>query len=168
MSNALARAILANWQLSGLLTAQSGGPITVFAGQDQSKTGIGNDRAVIHGDPYGPGACQNKVPCVDYLNPNSFRLPDVGTYGNLGKGAIRGPNLVNVDAGLFKNVPFTERCRLEFRAEFFNVFNRVNFNYPGTNATVSDTNTKFAAGGFGTIASAFDPRISQLALKLIF
>ena len=168
MSNPFARSVLGGWQLSGVLTAQGSGPITIFAGQDQSKTGIGNDRAVIQGDPYGPGACGSKAPCVDYLNPKSFALPPVGTYGNLGKGAIRGPNLVNVDAGLFKNFLFTEHWRLEFRAEFFNVFNRVNFNYPGTNATVSDTNTKFAAGGFGTIASAFDPRIGQLALKLIF
>lgn len=70
--------------------------------------------------------------------------------------------------GLFKNFPFTEHWQLEFRAEFFNVLNRVNFNYPGTNAVVSDTNTKFASGGFGTSGSAFDPRIGQLALKLIF
>ena len=167
--NMLARGVLANWQFSGVITAQSGGPVTIFAGQDQSRSGIGNDRAVISGPAYGPGACAKVTTfCVDYLTPGSFGLPAVGTYGNLGKGAIRGPDLVTVDAGLFKDFPIKERYRLQFRGEFFNLLNRVNFNYPGNNSTVSDTNTKYTAGGFGSIQSAFDPRIVQLALKFIF
>jgi len=71
---------------------------------------------------------------------------------------------VTLDSGLFKEFPFAgERARFQFRAEFFNVFNRVNFNSPANSTTPS-----FSAGGFGTLTSAQDPRIGQLALKLLF
>ena len=61
--------------------------------------------------------------------------------------------------GVFKNFPIHEKTRLQFRAEFFNVFNKVNLSNP-----VSTVN----AAGFGSIRNAGDPRIGQLALKLYF
>jgi outer membrane receptor protein involved in Fe transport len=157
--NAALRTIAGGWQLSGVFQAQSGGPLTVLAGQDRSRTDLGRDRANIDGDPRGPGACKNAAPCVDYLNPSSFSLPAIGTFGTLGKGVFRGPGLANVDMGFFKNFPIRERFRFQFRAEFFNLFNRVNLNDP-TNSV--------AAGGFGSIRGSRDPRIGQLALKLYF
>jgi hypothetical protein len=157
--NAALRAVAGDWQLSGVFQAQSGGPLTILAGQDRSQTNLGRDRATISGEPYGSGACKNAAPCVDYLNPASFGLPAVGTFGTLGKGVFRGPGLANVDVGLFKNFPVRERLRFQFRAEFFNLFNRVNLNDP-TNSV--------AAGGFGSIRGSRDPRIGQLALKLYF
>jgi hypothetical protein len=86
-------------------------------------------------------------------------LPALGTFGDMAKGTLRGPGFFNWDVGLFKRFPIRERWSLQFRAEFFNTFNRVNLNNPVS--TVS-------AGGFGSITSARDPRIGQLALKLLF
>lgn len=163
--NALLRYAVGGWQWTGIVTAMSGGPFTVFAGKDQSQTGLGEDRANFTGiNPYGGNGCGFSAPCVNYLNPAAFSLPAIGTFGNIGKGSLRGPNYIDFDSGLFKEFPFAaERVHLQFRAEFFNVFNRVNFNNPANSTTPS-----FSAGGFGTLTSAQDPRIGQLALKLLF
>ena len=88
-----------------------------------------------------------------------FGLPAIGTYGNIGKGFLRGPNLIGWDTGIFKEFPIKERMRFQFRAEFFNATNRVNLNNP---------NVTQSAGGFGSITGAGDPRIGQLALKFQF
>jgi hypothetical protein len=63
------------------------------------------------------------------------------------------------DMGFFKNFPFRERYRIQARAEFFNTFNRANFGNPSSSVS---------AGAFGSITSAGDPRIGQLALKILF
>jgi hypothetical protein len=163
-ANRIVRGFAGAWQLSGIVQAQTGLPMTVTAGKDQSQTGLGRDRAVLAGQPYGPGACKNTAPCVDYVNPSSFVLPDVGGFGNVGKASLQAPGLVSWDAGLFKNFPIHETWRLQFRAEFFNVLNRVNYKAPDQN---NQTNNVSAAG-FGSIRGANDPRIGQLALKIIF
>jgi hypothetical protein len=101
----------------------------------------------------------NVAPCVNYLNTASFSLPAAGSFGNVGKALLRGPGLGNIDASLSKFIPVREKLQVNFRAEYFNLFNRANFNNPNNSAS---------GGGFGTIRSAADPRIGQLALKLIF
>jgi hypothetical protein len=153
--------------------------IKLSAGSDLSQTGLGHDRATyIGGALVGPGACaaakatQNSV---DFLNgaafaPNSVPNPTspgktipnptpLGTFGNMGKNRLHGPGFYDWNVGLFKNFLFTERWRMQFRAEFFNVFNRANFNSPNTSLNNLTT--------FGTITSANDPRIGPLALKLL-
>jgi hypothetical protein len=157
-ANPLLRYTLGGWQVTGLVTLQSGGPLTITAGKDQSQTGLSQDRAVISGSPYGAGACKT-APCENYLNTSSFALPAAGSFGNVGKGLLVGPGLVNLDAGFVKVVPVRERLKLQLRVEFFNILNRANFNNP---------NSSVSGAGFGTILSATDPRIGQLALKAIF
>jgi hypothetical protein len=157
--NRFARGFFGSWELTGLLSAQTGFPFTVLAGQDQSQTAIGQDRAVVVAAPYGPGACGSKAPCVDFLNRASFALPAVGGFGNVGKDALVGPGLMTWDMGFFKNFPFGDRYRIQVRAEFFNTLNRANFSNPSSSVT---------AGAFGSITSAADPRIGQLALKILF
>ena len=157
--NRFTSGVLGGWELTGLMSAQTGFPFTAVAGLDQSQTAIGQDRAVITGAPYGPGACGNRAPCVDFLNRASFVLPAIGTFGNAGKDSLVGPGSITWDMGLFKNFPFREHYRVQLRGEFFNVLNRANFNNP-TNSV--------SAGAFGSISSAADPRIGQLALKLVF
>jgi hypothetical protein len=83
----------------------------------------------------------------------------VGGFGNVGKGLLRGPNLRKMDAGFSKNIAVRERMQVQLRGEFFNFFNRANFNNPNSSAS---------GGGFGSIRNAADPRIGQLALKLLF
>jgi hypothetical protein len=157
-ANAALRYIVGGWQVTGLITLQSGPPLTITAGKDQSQTAL-RDRAVINGTPYGNGACGSAAPCVDYLAPGSFALPAIGGFGSVGKALLNGPNLINVDAGLVKSIPVRERLQFQLRAEFFNFFNRVNFNNPTSSVS---------SGGFDSIRGTGDPRIGQLALKLTF
>ncbi len=157
--NRLLRGIFGNWQFSGIVSAQTGPPLTVQAGLDQSKTGIGYDRGQYNGlDAYGAGACK-VAPCVSYLSPQAFALPAVGTFGNLGKGSLRSPGLFNWDLGLHKGFQIREHWELQVRAEFFNSLNRVNLNPPTSGVN---------SAGFGSILSSTDPRIGQLALKVLF
>jgi hypothetical protein len=97
---------------------------------------------------------------VSYLDPQAFQLPDPGTFGTMAKGSLRGPNYVNWDMAVSKAVRLHgDALRLQFRAEYFNVLNRVNLNDPGNSISGST---------FGQIVGASSPRIGQLSLKLIF
>jgi hypothetical protein len=99
-SNRALRMLAGGWQFNGIFTVQTGGPLTILAGKDQSQTGIGSDRAnYLGGSAYGEGACGATGTCVSYLVPSAFGLPATGTYGNVGKGLLRGPNLINWDTG---------------------------------------------------------------------
>jgi hypothetical protein len=168
---AFMRYALGGWQWSGIITAQTGNTFTVQAGKDQSQTGLGTDRAIFTGiDPFGGNACGSSAPCVNYLNPAAFTIAPIGGFGNVGKGSLRGPGLFTWDTGIFKDFPIVrESVRLQFRAEFFNILNRTNFANPGGSTTNPNSpTTNASSGGFGTITAAQDPRIGQLALKLIF
>jgi len=160
-SPAVVRYLAAGWGVNGLFTAQTGSPFTPTYGKDASGTALSTDRPVLL-DPnvYGSGACGTAAPCVDWLVPSAFGAPAAGTFGNIGKGALRGPNSITYNGGLTKDFPLLkERMRFQFRAEFFNLFNRVNFNNPASSLT---------GAGFGRITGAGDPRIGQLALKFLF
>ena len=154
----LLRYTVGGWQVTGLLTLQSGAPLTILAGTDRSQTGLSGDRAVITGAPYG-NSCNSATTCVNDLNISSFALPATGSFGNVGKGLLVGPNLINLDAGFVKSIPVHEHVQVQLRLEFFNILNRANFNNP---------NSSVSGAGFGTILSAADPRIGQLALKAVF
>jgi hypothetical protein len=173
----LVRQLLGNWEIGGIASAQTGDPLTVVAGLDRSQTALGKDRGVyVGGAMIGPGACKKTAPCVDYINPSAFALPAIGTFGNVAKGTIRGPGSLNFDMNFSKSFPIGERVRLQFRAEFFNVFNHANYLDPGTaNSTKGSSSAYTAANGvsanaagFGSIRAAYDPRITQLALKVVF
>ena len=163
-NNKFVTGVLGNWELTGILTAETGLPFSVFAGKDISQTGLNADRAVYRGgDPYGNNTCHN-APCVSWLNPAAFTLPAAGTVGNVGKAALLDPGLFNWDMGIFKNIRVTERWFVQLRGEFFNTLNHSNFTNSGNNYPNRSVNS----GGFGTITSAYDPRIIQLALKVTF
>jgi hypothetical protein len=162
----LARGLLGDWQLSGLVSAQTGRPLTVLSGVNNSGTGLGQDRANLVGAAYGGGACAGSTKaCKDWLNLTAFVANPAGTFGNLGKGSLRFPGAFNWDMAFTKNFLFTERLKLQFRAEFFNIFNRVNFDESAATGNFAKLSSK---GNFGALQQATDPRIGQLALKLYF
>jgi len=153
----------------GIVTAEKGLPFTIFAGKDVSQTGLNQDRAVyLGGDPLGGVACKS-APCENYINPAAFGQPAAGTVGNVGKGALVGPGLFNWDMGLFKNIPITERVKIQLRAEMYNLFNRINLasgaGAVGSNGVISDTIGDFnGAPGLGP----GEPFNMQLVGKIIF
>lgn len=91
--------------------------------------------------------------------------PSLATYGTLPRNYLRGPGYINFDLALSKTTTLTERLKLEFRAEFFNVFNHVNFENPGING---DGTNMTDPQLFGQITSTYDPRIIQLAARITF
>jgi len=90
--------------------------------------------------------------------------PSLATYGTLPRNYFRGPSYVNVDLALSKTTTLSERLKLEFRAEFFNLFNHANFENPG----ISGNGTNMTSSQLGQITTTYDPRIIQLALRLSF
>jgi hypothetical protein len=108
-----------------------------------------------------------------FLNGNAFAQPAVGTFGNLGRNAIYAPTFANVDFAFLKNTRIIELASLQFRVEFFNIFNHPNFALPNffvspgsaqqglitQTPDVAQTNPSLGGGG---------PRVIQLALKVTF
>jgi hypothetical protein len=168
-ANPLLRAALGEWELSGILTLQTGDPLTVTTGYDRSLTGLGNDRAdLISGQPVSSSTvCGTAINCISWFSPAAFSGPKNaggsyiadGTFGNVGKGALRGPGSVGFDAGISKNFTLHESWKLQFRGEFFNAINHVHPNNP---------NTMLNSAQFGEITGVGAPRVGQLALKLTF
>ena len=172
-ANSFIRSTLGGWQFSGLVSAQTGRPLTVLSGANSnsggSRAGLGQDRPNLVGNAYGAGACpaNGTTACRDWLSPAAFVTNPAGTFGNVGKGSLRYPGYYDWDMGLGKNFKFTERIGMQFRAEFFNVFNRVNFDESSVSGTGNFLKLN-SGGNFGALRSATDPRIGQLGLKLNF
>ncbi|OFW36537.1 MAG: hypothetical protein A3J28_18740 [Acidobacteria bacterium RIFCSPLOWO2_12_FULL_60_22] len=137
----IAKQLLFGWQVNLMPTLRTGFPFTVGTGFSRSGDGEGggNDRPDL-----APGMNNNPVEgttigCTGipagqklgtpdrYFDPCVFVLPAVGTYGNIGQGTVIGPGFVNFDFAVDKTFNFTERINLQFRAEFFNLFNHANF-----------------------------------------
>lgn len=161
------RYLINDWQTSGLFQTHSGSPLTISSNSNNaSGSGQTRDRAVLVGNPYGGNACGTTTPCRSFLNPLSFQNNPSGTYGNIVKGSFVGPRYTNLDMALARNFHMGERVALQFRAEYFNIFNHTNFGDPGT------TNGSSIGRITGTTpqngANANDPRIAQFSLKLMF
>lgn len=152
------------WQINGISTFLSGFPLTPLDGSNRSGDGDTRnpDRPNYASGVPGPIVTHNPK---QWFNPAAFVLPTVGTYGDVGRGVLTGPGLADVDFSILKSTAITEGITLEFRAEAFNIFNRVNFGAP--NATVfSGTTTSLQAGQITTLATT--PRQIQFGLKLLF
>ena len=154
--------ILTGWQTSGIVTLQTGRPFTVALLRefDNSGTGISalgfgaNDRPNIAGDPTLGQPSPER-----WFNTDAFVFPPLGTFGNAGRNILDGPGYHNVNASLVKNTALSETLNLQFRAEFFNLFNHPNFNLP---------DNFLGSPSFGQITSAREPRHIQFGLKLLF
>jgi hypothetical protein len=152
------RLVLGGWQTSGILNWQSGFPLNISSGEDNSLTTIGNDNADVVSKPgYTSGSKADRI--NEWFTTGAFRTNREGTFGNAGRNILIGPNTFNLSVSAHKTFQITERVKLQYRAEFFNAPNHTNLNNPGTTVTTDS---------FGRITSAGDPRIIQMALRLHF
>jgi hypothetical protein len=131
------------WQLIGISQVRSGNPLTLFLQGNRSQSkwspssgpGLGPDRPSM-----APGRTHDdavKGDPTQYFDPTAFILPPSGSLGNLGRGALIGPNLRTIDLSAVKNthLPWLgESSKLQLRIEAFNLFNRTNFGIPGLQA----------------------------------
>jgi hypothetical protein len=152
------RQLLGGWQTNGIWNWQTGFPLTFSSGEDRSRTGIGNDSADIVSKPdYTSGSRGERV--AQWFTTRSFAPAALGTFGNAGRNILLGPGTFNVNFSALKNIHITERWRVQYRAEFFNLFNNTPLGNPGTT---------LGSPSFGRITSTGDSRILQMALKLYF
>jgi hypothetical protein len=162
-TNGFADAILGGWRLNGIHIAQSGQPVNIsytLAAAAQVSTYPTYRPNYVGGDIYATERSATR-----YLNPAAFAVPSTTTpFGTLGRNAGRSEAIYQFDAGLHKAFTLPgERFKLEFRSEFFNLFNVTNWGAPNSN--ISNAN-------FGTITSYAYPAIParqiQFALRLGF
>jgi outer membrane receptor protein involved in Fe transport len=149
--------LLGGWSLNGIFSAYSGYVFTVTSGADNARTGTGNQRADLVGNPYISGDRTRGQEIAAWLNPAAFQVNAIGTFGTLGRNTFRGPGFASLDAGLFKKFVIHERLSATLRFEAFNALNHPNLMPPSASVTGSN---------FLKITSAYDPRILQLALRL--
>jgi hypothetical protein len=173
----LGRTLTAGWQLLGIGTLQSGSPFTVYSGIQQTGAGsMGTDRPdqigvpvqstsrTVREDYFGLGANNASFFSIPLQAPGGTG-PNSGVFGTLGRNTFRGPGFHDFDLALIKDTPLFERtgaarASLQFRAEFFNVFNIVNFGLP-SNIVLGP--------GFGEISrTAGNSRQIQFSLKMIY
>jgi Carboxypeptidase regulatory-like domain/TonB dependent receptor/TonB-dependent Receptor Plug Domain len=155
-------ALIGGWNLNGVLSLNSGQAFDVGTGKDQAQTGnynygngYGYERANLVANPYP----SNKGP-ADWLNVGAFQLPALGTFGDLGRNSLRADRYKNLDLSLFRQIPITERFRIEFRFEAFNITNTPTWAVPVTSIDASN---------FGQVTSTLSvPRQLQFGLKLYF
>ncbi|MDQ1473238.1 MAG: hypothetical protein QOJ99_4718 [Bryobacterales bacterium] len=151
------------WEVNPILTIQSGFPFTVTSGVDNSLSGIGQDRA----NYLGGGSAQldygrsHNDQIQQWFDISKFSVNAPGTFGNSGRYILRGPRFVNADLGIIKGIKLSERLNVQLRAEFFNVFNNVNFKLP--NSTISS-----AQAGKITAVVQDSQRIVQFGMKVRF
>ncbi|MGA7765490.1 MAG: carboxypeptidase regulatory-like domain-containing protein [Candidatus Sulfotelmatobacter sp.] len=161
----LMKSTLGGWEVSGIITEETGAPVNLGVSGTTASSIIGNTGT----RPNVSGPISYTKTAAQWFNTSVFSAPACVTgpdcYGNLGFDAIRGPGHNNFDLSLLKNFAFTERFRMEFRAEAFNAFNHTQFE---GNANLGGIGTNVGSGNFGQITSAYDGRQLQLALKLMF
>ena len=158
--------LIGNWQLSGIETLQSGLPFTPQLSYNPSNDGDTRNPVRPSLNPNFTGQVVQGGPSR-YFNPNAFIQPLPGTYGNAGRNILQGPGLAETDLSLTKRFPFSERLNLQFRSEFFNVFNRTNFNMPNPVVFASATGGTSPTAGVITATSTTSRQI-QFGLKLIW
>ena len=173
----LGRTLTRGWQFLNITTLTSGAPFTVYSGVQQTGVGAGgSDRpdlvkqphfstsGPVREDYFGQGTNNGSFFNIP-INVPGGTGPNHGRFGTLGRSTFRGPGFQQYDVALIKDTPFGHRGNaelgtVEFRAEFFNVFNLVNFSLPSN---------ILRGSGFGIISKTAGPsRQIQFSLKLIY
>ena len=166
VKSGFARHLLNNWSMNGMAIAQGGVPLTVtnrtsgqgLGGAATSSTAALFANVVADAQLVNSGDIRSNL--TNYINKMAWSKAPTGTVGNSGRGMFRGPGQANLDFSLFKRIPISERFKMEFRSEFFNLLNHANFGNPGVNLD---------SASFGQISStSVNARLVQFALKLLF
>jgi hypothetical protein len=162
--NAVVQRLVSGWSVSGGTTFQEGFPLALTATPNVTGFNLGLRPNVVPGcNPVVQGSAQSRL--TNWFNASCFTVPAAYTLGNesLTDPVLRGPGINNFNFALFKKTQITERFKLEFRAELFNLFNRVQFGMPNTSITTAANPTT------GYITTQINqPRLVQLALRLIY
>ena len=161
--NHLMKSVVGGWSLSGIVTMESGAPINMSVSGTNVSSVIPNSG----NRPNLVGSITYPKTAAEWFNPAAFAAPALGTYGDLGHDAVRGPGRDDWNLSLFKSFVISEArgSRFEFRAESFNTWNHTQFKGDYNNGGIS---TNVGASNFGQVTAAFDPREFQLGAKLIF
>jgi hypothetical protein len=173
----IASKLLGGWQTNALFSSYSGRPFTVSAASTSlNAPGSNNQRADVvkeNVEIFG-----NTGPGQSYFDPLAFRAVTEPRFGTSSYNFLRGPGMVNLDLGLFRNFKFRERWTLQFRAEAFNFTNTPHFNNPGSNVSnmvLNNDGTVRSLGGYteitgtaGTGREGIDERVFRFALRVRF
>jgi hypothetical protein len=169
-SNGLLSRLLGNWQGNGIFSAYAGTPFSVSAssaslnapGKSQTADQVIADVRYLGG--IGPN--------TPYYDPFAFRAVTAVGFGNTGRNILRGPGVVNVNCSLFRVFRVTERLKLEFRAEAYNLSNTPHFNNPTANVSNMRLNSDGSIASLGNFMSIIstqgDPRQFRFGLRLSF
>lgn len=158
--------LVSGWTVSGITTLESGFPFTPQLGFNPTNNGDTRNPIRPSYNPAFVGSILTGNP-AQYFNPNAFVIPASGTYGNVGRDTLIGPGLATLDLALMKNTSLTEKLRLQFRAEFFNLPNRPNFNTPNPVVFTSSSPTPSPTAGVISSTSTTSRQI-QFGVKLIW
>jgi hypothetical protein len=160
--SALPKRLTRGWQFIGISRFSSGFPITMR--QSAGDLSLIGESSTDTPDLVGPIQRQDaRNPGPN--GPNTYFLPDAfasqqyGQFGTANRRFFHGPGILNTDFALLKDTRITESTAVQFRAEFFNLFNHTQFNNPSGN---------FSSSNFGVVTSARDPRIGQFSLKFLW
>ncbi len=159
-------AAASGWSVNSIVTLQDGFPFTPQLSFNPSNNGDTRNPVRPSRNPDFTGNVILGGP-NRYFNPDAFIVPPNGTYGNVGRDTFIGPGLATFDFSLLKDTRITEKLGLQFRAEFFNILNRANFNTPNLIAFTSATGTPSPTAGVITSTSTTSRQI-QFGLKLIW
>jgi len=160
----IAQKLVSNWSISGTSTFQDGFPLALTATGVATGSGLGlRPNVVPNCDPRVSGSAQSKL--NGWFNTRCFTVPQAFSFGNEARtnSQLRGHGIANYNISFAKNTDITERFKLEIRAEFFNLFNRVQFAQPDRTMTTAANPTT----GFVT-AQLNQPRQIQLSMRLRF
>jgi hypothetical protein len=159
----LVKTALGGWEISGIVTAETGAPLNIGLNGNNVASIVPN--AANRPNQTGSGSDPHTV--AEWFDTSIYSMPAAGTWGDTPRNSVWGPGRENWNISLFKNFVFSEQrgSSLQFRAEFFNIWNHTQFQGDTLNGGIS---TNFGASNFGAVTSAYDPRVIQLALKAYF
>ena len=155
-----ANTILGNWQVTVIEKATSGFPLFIVDSANNSGVNFENNGNSLNRPNQTCGPEPGNQTLSQFFVTSCFSAPATGQLGNASRTPYSGPNFINTDFSVVKHFPIREGTRIDFRAEFFNLFNHAQFGQPGV-----DIN----AGNFGAISSTVNnPRVIQFAVKAAF